>query len=118
MSAQPGVSVGIVSALWKESAAMRALVEDLRPVPPRSGDRNHYQEGWLPSTDPDRPHRVVLALLPQDGNGNASSVCTDLFRSYPGLECVVMCGIAGGIPAPAVPDRHVRLGDVVVADAI
>jgi len=97
---------------------MRSLVEGLHRVPARPHDRNHYLEGWLPSIDPDRPHGVVLALLPQDGTGNASSVCTDLLRSYPALGCVVMCGIAGGVPSLAEPGRHVRLGDVVVADAI
>jgi nucleoside phosphorylase len=116
--AQPVVTVAIVSAVWTESAAMRVLVEDLRPVPGRAGDRNHYQEGWLPSADPGRPHRVALVLLPQDGNGAASSVCTDLFHRYPGLGCVVMCGMAGGVPCLVDPARHVRLGDIVVADSV
>ena len=97
---------------------MRLVVDDLTTASPKQNDRNVYQECWLPSTDPDRPHQVVLALLPQDSNGNASAVCADLFHSYPQLECVVMCGIAGGIPNPTEPDRHVRLGDIVVADEI
>lgn len=97
---------------------MRLLVEDLRSEPAKPNDRNLYQEGRLPSTDPRRPHGVVLALLPQDGNGNASAVCADLFRSYPDLECVVMCGIAGGIPRLDDPGRHVRLGDIVVGEEI
>jgi nucleoside phosphorylase len=112
------VTVGIVSALWKEAAAMRLLVKGLRRVPMTPNDRNQYQEGWLPSTDPDQPHGVVLALLPQDSTGNASSVCADLFHSYPALECVVMCGIAGGVPDVGDPERHVRLGDIVVAQEI
>ena len=111
-------TVGIVSALWKEAAAIRMLVNDIRPVPAKPNDRNQYQEGWLPSTDSEQVHWVVLALLPQDGTGNASAVCADLFHSYPELECVVMCGIAGGIPNPGDPEQHVRLGDVVVADEI
>lgn len=118
MSRQPGVRVGIVSALPVESAAIRVLVDDLRPVPAKPNDRNQYQEGSLPSVMPSRRHGVVLVLLPQDGTGNASSVCADLFRSYPELECVVMCGIAGGIPSPNEPGRHVRLGDIVVAEEI
>jgi nucleoside phosphorylase len=114
----PPATVGIVSALWQEAAAMRLLVEGLQRVPAKPDDRNLYRQGWLPSTDPRRPHGVVLTLLPQDSIGNASAVCADLFRSYPGLECVVMCGVAGGIPNLAEPERHVRLGDVVVADEI
>jgi hypothetical protein len=36
----PSVTVGIVSALWRESAAMRMLVKDLQPASPRSTDRD------------------------------------------------------------------------------
>ena len=57
-------------------------------------------------------------MLPQDSVANASAVCADLFHSFPGLECVVMCGVAGGIPNLADPQRHVRLGDIVVAEEI
>lgn len=111
------VTVGIVSALWIEAAAMRLLIDDPALVAKRH-DPNQYVEGWLPSADPNQPHRVVLALLPEDGTRNASAVTTDLFRSYPELECVVMCGIAAGIPNPTNPSEHVRLGDVVVATEI
>ncbi len=115
---RPNATVGIISALWTEAAAMRLLVEDLKSVPVKPHDRNHYHHGRLPSTNPDQPHEVVLAVLPQDGTGNASAACTELLRSYPGLECVVMCGIAGGIPNLDDPPQHVRLGDVVVAEEI
>jgi nucleoside phosphorylase len=79
-----------------------------------TGDPNHYHVGPLPSSDPDRPHRVVVTILPQDGTRNASAVSSDLVRSFPSVRCVVMCGIAGGIPAPHDPKKHVRLGDIVV----
>ena len=90
------------------------LVEDLVDRPAR-GDPNHYRSGWLPSNDPERPHHLVVALQTEDGTRHAAAICTDMARSFPGLRAFVMCGIAGGIPAPDEPQRHVRLGDIVVA---
>ncbi|HET8684069.1 MAG TPA: hypothetical protein VFM54_19685 [Micromonosporaceae bacterium] len=111
---QNDVHVGIVTALPVESAAVRLLVRDLR-YKPAPGDPNHYLTGLLPSKDEGRPHRVVVAMQTQDGTRNAAAICTDLSRSFPAMRCVIMCGVAGGVPAPAAPDRHVRLGDIVVA---
>ncbi|MFY1669822.1 effector-associated domain 2-containing protein [Plantactinospora sp. WMMB334] len=111
----PGdVGVGIVTALPLECAAVRLMVNGLDDleVP---GDLNHYRVGTLPSRDSEHPHRVVVAVQAEDGTRNAAAICTDMARSFPGLAVFVMCGIAGGVPAPHQPDRHVRLGDVVVA---
>src|SRR5262249_4475507 len=71
--------------------------------------------GWVPSRDPDRPHRVVVATQVQDGTRNAAAICTNMARSFPSLRCIVMSGIAAGVPAPRAPERHVRLGDIVSA---
>src|SRR2546423_12763077 len=107
------IHVGIVTALPVECAAVRLLVDDLvdQPAP---GDPNHYMSGWLPSRELGRPHRVVVAMQAQDGTRNAATISTDLIRSFPHVRCVVMCGIAGGMPTPAVPERHGRVGDIVV----
>jgi nucleoside phosphorylase len=110
----PEVRVGIVTALPIECAAVRLLVDDLREQP-APDDPHHYRSGWMPSTEPDRPHRVVIALQTDDGTRNAAASCAHLARSFPGLTTFVMCGIAGGFPAPEQPQRHVRLGDIVVA---
>jgi len=107
-------TVAIVNALPVENAAQRLLTDDLleRRI---SGDPNYYQVGSLPSADAGTPHRVVVAMLGQDGTRNAAALCTDLLRSFPTVRCVILSGVAGGVPAPQAPDRHVRLGDVVVA---
>lgn len=81
-------------------------------------DPNVYRMGHLESADADRPHRVVLVTLPEDNTRNAAATCTDMLRSFPHVRCVLMAGIAGGVPAPRDPTRHVRLGDLVIANGI
>jgi nucleoside phosphorylase len=108
------VTIGIVTALSVEGAAMSALMGELKTVHV-DGDPNVYHVGYLDSVDADRPHRAVLTVMPQDNTRNAAATCTDLIRTFTGIRCVVMLGIAGGIPSPAEPARHVRLGDVIVA---
>ncbi|WP_162907848.1 5'-methylthioadenosine/S-adenosylhomocysteine nucleosidase [Allorhizocola rhizosphaerae] len=109
------VTIGIVTALPIESAAARLVIDDLADCAAIPGDPNVYKTGALPSLDKGRPHRVVLALQTEDGTRNAAAMCSSLARSFPQLKVIVMCGIAGGIPAPHDPRKHVRLGDVVVA---
>jgi nucleoside phosphorylase len=107
------VTVGIVTALAVEFAAIRSIVDGpARVLVPN--DPNHYFVGTMPSLDPQRPHSLAMALLPRDNNKNAATVCADLLRSFPSIESVIMCGVAGGIPSPATPADHVRLGDIVV----
>jgi nucleoside phosphorylase len=109
------VTIGIVAALWIEGLAMRALIDDVIPLPPIPGDPNHYHIGRLPSSQPNRHHSLVLTTMPRDSTRNAAAISTNLIRSFPQVECVIMVGIAGGVPVPGVPTRHVRLGDIVVA---
>jgi nucleoside phosphorylase len=47
------------------------------------------------------------------GKANATSITANAQRSFPGIEYVIMVGIAGGCPNAAVPDDRVRLGDIV-----
>src|SRR5262245_3496885 len=108
------IGIGLVAALAVESAAVQLMVDDVVREPV-AGDPNLYRSGWLPSRDPRRPHRVVLAVQTRDGTRNAAALCANLARSFPDLRHVLLCGIAGGIPAPNTPDSHVRLGDVVSA---
>jgi nucleoside phosphorylase len=117
IDAWPDVTIGVIAALTIEGAAMRTLMAAPRTV--RVDDDPHeYRVGHLDSADPDRPHRIVLATLAEDNTRNAAATCTDMLRSFPHIRCVVMAGIAGGVPAPQRPERHVRLGDLVVASGI
>jgi nucleoside phosphorylase len=110
----PEATIGILTALAIECAAVRATVTDLRRIPV-SGDPNQYFTATLPSADPSHPHGLIITVLPQDGTRSASAVCSGMIRSFPSIRCIVTCGIAGGVPVPTVPHRHVRLGDIVVA---
>src|SRR6266545_1867454 len=108
------VTIGILTALPVEGAAMASLLDGQRRFS-APGDPNNYRLGELPSNDPQLPHRVALVVLPRDGTRQAAAVCNDLIRTFPRVRCVTMVGVAGGIPRPLEPPRHVRLGDVVVA---
>ncbi|MEU4236498.1 FxSxx-COOH system tetratricopeptide repeat protein [Actinoplanes sp. NPDC026619] len=111
------VTIGIVAALWIEGLAMQELIDHVKPLPPIPDDPNHYHIGELPSSEPALAHTVVLTTMPKDSTRNAAAICTNLMRSFPHVQCVVLVGIAGGVPTVNDPSRHVRLGDIVVATA-
>lgn len=96
---------------------MRSFINDPRRTSVE-GDRADYVIGTMPSADSGRAHKVALTLLGETGNDAAASGCTNLLRSYRSVRCLLMVGIAAGIPDPGRPERHVRLGDIVVARGI
>lgn len=108
------VTIGLVTALPIESAAMRLMVDDCRDHRV-VGDSNRYQLATVPSTTAGSPHRVVLTVLPADGTRNAAAICADLLRSFPSIRVIVMVGIAGGVPEPIHSEIRIKVGDVVSA---
>jgi nucleoside phosphorylase len=106
-------TIGIVTAIPEEYAAMCALVD--RPVERDvPGDPAAYVIASVPSKSEARNHRVALTLLGATATDAAADGCTHLLRSFPTVSLVLMVGIAAGIPNPRQPHRHVRLGDIVV----
>lgn len=105
---------GIITALPEEFVAARAMLDDPRRRQVR-GDRANYVIGTMPSAAPDQPHTVVVTMLGETANSAAADGCANLVRSFSTVNCVLMVGIAAGMPAPDKPLQHVRLGDVVVA---
>jgi nucleoside phosphorylase len=101
------VTIGLVTALPVEGAAMRLMLDSL--APPSTKGRITYHSGRLPSARREHPHHVVLTVLARDGTRHAAAVTSSLLSDFPSVECVLMIGIAGGVPS------RVRLGDVVVA---
>jgi nucleoside phosphorylase/NTP pyrophosphatase (non-canonical NTP hydrolase) len=109
------VRIGIVTALPKEFAAMRMMLDE-EISNPIAGDPNDYYVGTIPTDDGTGSHLVVVTLLKEMGNNSAAAAATHLLRSFPTVRDVLMVGIAGGIPSPATPESHVRLGDIIVSN--
>ena len=104
-------TVGWVCALPIELAAAEAMFDELHEdLPPIQGDINTYKLGSI------NQHNVVIAVLPRNGYGtnNAAAVARDMERSFPSLRVRLMVGIGGGAPS----QLDIRLGDVVVSDAV
>lgn len=109
-------TVGIITALPHEYAAVKVLLESQRPIfVPGRGANRQYLYGEVPAPDCGR-HRIVLALLPDTGNNHASARAALLIEHFPSVRIVIMSGIAGGVPNPNKSAEHVRLGDVVVTN--
>lgn len=104
--------VGLVCALPKELAAVRAMLdEEHGPVSSQDAlDHNNYTLGRIHN------HNVVIACLPAgvDGNNAAATVAANMLRTFIGLRFGLMVGIGGGIPN-LVKGVDIRLGDVVVS---
>ncbi|CAH0032939.1 unnamed protein product [Clonostachys rhizophaga] len=93
-------TVGCVCAIATEYiAAQEFLDEEHEPLESLHNDTNDYALGRVGK------HNVVIAVLPegQYGIANASSVASNMVRSFPHLRIGLMVGIGGG------------LGDVVVS---
>lgn len=109
------VTVGVVTALEEERAAMLEMLE--RPVhwsAPGRGAGLVYDLGEIPAYD--GGHHVVALALADMGNNIAATRGTLLLDHFPQVQAIVMTGIAGGVPSPEKADDHVRLGDVVISD--
>lgn len=107
-------SIGLVTAIPEEFAAMKAFLcgSVERHV---AGDPATYVLGSMPSGESGHSHHAALTLLGETATDAAADGCTHLLRSFPSVAAVLMVGIAAGIPCRARPERHVRLGDIVVA---
>ena len=111
----PNATIGIVTALPKEYAAMKALIENgYEHVVPGLGAGRRYWVGEIPSKS-NGTHRVALTLAAM-GNNVAAIRGTLLLEHFQSLDSILMVGIAGGVPNPEKADEHVRLGDIVVSD--
>jgi nucleoside phosphorylase/tetratricopeptide (TPR) repeat protein len=109
------VTVGIVTALEEERAAMLTMID--RPVRWSAAGRGAglvYDLGEIRADDGGF-HVVALALADM-GNNIAAARGTLLLQHFGKVEAIVMVGIAGGVPHPEKASDHVRLGDVVVSD--
>lgn len=105
----------IVATKDCEAAAVWAVCDRYGgPVGP-ANDPNIYRIGTF-LTGSEKTPRNVLMVTSGMGNQAAGVVTAQALNSFPGIEYILLVGIAGGCPNPAKPAEHVRLGDIVVAD--
>ena len=105
----------IVATKDCEAAAVWAVCNSYgAPLAP-ADDPNVYRIGTI-LTGPERSPRNVLMVTCGQGNQAAGAVTVQALNSFPGIEHILLVGIAGACPNPAKPAEHVRLGDIVVAD--
>jgi nucleoside phosphorylase len=107
-------TIGIVTALSREHSPFTLLTSEAATPPLRHRDPNLYTIGRMRGNG--GMHDVALVVLPKYGNNLAAIATTHMLRTFESIEDVIFSGIAGGIPRPDDPKRHVRLGDIVVTD--
>ncbi len=109
-------TIGIITALPHEYAAVKVLLESQHSISvPGRGAGRQYLYGKVPALN-GNSHSIVLALLPDTGNNQASARAALLLEHFPSINTVIMSGIAGGVPNSNKPAEHVRLGDIVVSN--
>lgn len=104
-------TIGWICALPTENVAAQEFLDEEHGQPEwRShGDTNSYLLGKISK------HNIVIAVLPlgEYGTASAAGVAINMLRTFPNVRIGLMVGIGGG--APKLPDRDIRLGDVVVS---
>jgi nucleoside phosphorylase len=108
-------TVGVITALPKEYAAVRAALACESEIhAPGNGAGRRYALAAIPASGGGQ-HVVAVALLTDVGN-NFAAIRATLMAQHCSLRHIIMTGIAGAIPNPAKADEHVRLGDLVISD--
>jgi nucleoside phosphorylase len=113
----PAPQFGIITALPKEFAAVKVVLDN--PYMATAGERGgrQYLIGDIPSAH-GGAHTVAVAILPAMANNSAAARAALLLERFPSIQHILMVGIAGAAPNPDNPDEHVRLGDIVVSNAV
>ena len=113
---QHHANIGVLTALPKEYAAFRLMLDE--PLPwsaPGTGAGRRFTLGVIQS-DHGGFHVIAVTVLPDTGNNIAAISAIRLLDSFPRIRHIIMCGIAGGVPRPGDPEHDVRLGDIVVSN--
>jgi nucleoside phosphorylase len=111
-------TVGIITALPKEYAAVKAVFENLGEDLsfPGSGAGRIYRLVEINSLNGNKISLVIANA--GIGTNIAATRATLLLEQFSNLKNIIMVGIAGGVPNPKLKkvDEHVRLGDIVVSN--
>ncbi|KAK6503298.1 hypothetical protein TWF481_008325 [Arthrobotrys musiformis] len=97
-----------ISALAIESAAATMMLdEEHDDLDVAGNDSNTYTLGRIGA------HNVVMACANEPGGVAASTLGSNIMKTFPNVRYILMVGIGGGIPSSKYP---VRLGDIVVSE--
>lgn len=111
------IKIGIITALPKECAAMKNMLENAKEYFFEGNGAGHrFFVGEIKSAN-GGIHKVALGLCGM-GNNKASIRAMSMQSHFPNIESIIMVGIAGGIPTPNDVEKHVRLGDIVVSKGV
>lgn len=111
------VKIGVITALPKECAAvLRVLQNGKECFFDGKGAGNRFYLCEINGAN-DCPHKIAVGFCGM-GNNKASIRASDMIHHFPNIDSIIMLGIAGGIPSPDDIETHVRLGDVVVSQAV
>lgn len=110
------IRIGIITALPLEAAAVAAVLGENGVTLPIEARKTQvtYSVHVFRSTLDDREIEVVVALANQMGNNAAAVTAASLLMDFERIDDLLVVGIAGGMPTPAIPQQHARLGDIVV----
>jgi nucleoside phosphorylase len=114
----PGAGLPIVLIVCTkdcEAIAVRTTFDHCGEPIGRPNDPNIYRIGRY-RLERNKAVRNVLLVTSGMGNQMAGAVTTQALNSFPGIEHIILVGIAAGCPNPAKSAEHVRLGDIVVPD--
>lgn len=117
-SATAHIKIAVVTALSKERAAMAAMLDELEDWPFPGTTHLQCEIGKVRSLINDRVHHILLTQVLEMGNNSAAVTATQLISDFPNITDILMVGIAGAIPNPTFPEKHVRLGDIVVSKGL
>jgi len=110
-------TIAVITAQYFEKMAVDAMMANKQTFMRYAtvGEANVYTLGDIGG------HRIVSTKLPMTGSsGNAliatGSSTTRLLGTFQGVEHVFLVGVAGAVPHYTDFEKHVRLGDVVMAN--
>lgn len=111
---EKNVTIGIVTALTKEHAAMSLQIDEKTPYTIQNGRFNQaITTGTIPAFSNGK-HVVALTMC-EMGNNTAAITATQLQSQFRNMQVIIMVGIAGAVPNPSNYETHVRLGDIVIS---
>jgi nucleoside phosphorylase len=120
---------GLITVLEVEFLAIKYVFGGVEPLRIEMGKSSIPLEYWLFNLKGEKNRKDISVICCKPitmGNNAAAIASTALILQFPSIEAIVVCGIAAGMPVNLGSqrrsltikemERHVCIGDVVVAD--